>query len=74
MRSTCPTCGKHEAQPSRRRVGGKIVEGCVDGFHSDAMLHSDTPDGAWHWRPEAIRFRAESVDHARISRPVEVTP
>ncbi len=56
--STCPTCGRREAHPFRRVLGGEVIEGCIDGFHSDAMLHLDSPEAAWHWRPVAIQFRA----------------
>lgn len=63
----CPTCGGPEAHPNRQFRGREVVGGCIDGFHSDAMLHLDGQASAWHWRPEAIKHRAESVGHATIA-------
>ncbi len=57
--SVCTACGRHASQPFRRIVDGEVVEGCIDDFHTDAMLHLDLPDSSWHWRPEAINHRSD---------------
>lgn len=66
----CPVCGGAEAQPKRVvDEAGMVVEGCVDAYHSDAMLHLDGPEAAWHWRPEAIRHRAARMTEVKVRWP-----
>jgi hypothetical protein len=48
----CPLCGRTESDPYRRTIGGVIIEGCIDAFHTGALpIGSDTY--AWHTRPWA---------------------
>lgn len=49
--ATCTVCGRSADQPYRRRVSGRVTEGCVASYHDK---HAD----AWHDRPEARRVRA----------------
>ncbi len=44
----CPTCTHTAESPYRRYVDGKIVEGCVDVFHTGAIPKSDQDSIKWH--------------------------
>lgn len=50
----CRTCGCPKGAPYRRYVGGEVTEGCI------ALDHDGHAD-AWHMRPAAVRFRADSA-------------
>ena len=66
--ATCSTCGRPVEFPYRVRVGGEVVEGCIDEAHDD---HADD----WHRRAEAVRIRGRGAvwNEARreAMRPVE---
>jgi hypothetical protein len=53
----CPTCGRHPWAPFRSYLDNKIVDGCVDSFHSGHLV-SPSQSSAWHLRREAAQIRA----------------
>lgn len=56
---TCNICCHLANDPFRSHdEQGKIVMGCVDASHTP-YLKTDTTDWQWHWRPEAMRIRAD---------------
>lgn len=65
----CPTCFRPAHSPARRRVNGRIVEGCVDAFHHDGGLVGN--DLAWHSRPYAQQLRARTL--ASMPEPESVS-
>ncbi len=50
----CPTCGHGASAPYRRVSEGKIVEGCIDAFHAEALYGESL---RWHTRPAAQKLR-----------------
>ncbi len=55
----CPICTREAAAPARRRdANGRIVEGCVDAFHTGALYGESR---AWHDRPGAVKLRAAEL-------------
>lgn len=54
----CPICGRAAASPARRLVNGAIVEGCIDAHHTGHLAGADL---AWHTRPCAKQWRAETA-------------
>jgi hypothetical protein len=59
----CPTCTRSAASPYRRQVDGKVSEGCIDAFHTPAFEGIATTSAAWHFRPEAVALRAQTLAH-----------
>lgn len=58
--TTCPTCTRIAAAPFRATdASGKIVNGCVDHFHTGHLV-TPSASATWHSRPEAKRIRAKS--------------
>lgn len=55
----CPSCGRAADAPYRCVVDGAIVEGCIDAFHHGHLPAAN--DTAWHNRPIARKWRAETL-------------
>lgn len=56
--SVCPTCCRAAGAPFRRfDASGRVSEGCVDGFHTGALVPL-SGSAAWHNRPAAKAIRA----------------
>jgi hypothetical protein len=61
---TCNTCGKPATSPYRVYCNrGKVVQGCVDQFHTEALRGIIGESSFWHFRPEAKRIRVASKKH-----------
>lgn len=58
----CTTCARSAGDPYRRRVGGKIVEGCIDDAHTGHLYGESL---RWHMRPEAKSYRASAKSRLR---------
>lgn len=57
---TCPICVRIASAPYRRRnAAGRIVEGCVDAFHTGRLVTQ--ADSAWHDRPDAREMRVTTL-------------
>ncbi len=55
--STCPTCCKPSDRPYRSHNSeGKIVQGCVDEFHTDRLI-GISASSSWHNSKEAKEIR-----------------
>lgn len=52
----CPTCMRKAHSPFRVWNGGKVVNGCVDEFHT-GHLTSPSESSFWHNRPAAKKIR-----------------
>jgi len=53
----CPTCCREAHSPHRRHdTSGKIVEGCVDAFHTGHLVPL-SGSAMWHNRPAAKQIR-----------------
>lgn len=57
LSTTCPICGKAPSAPVRVFDGGKVVQGCVDHFHTGHLV-TPSESSFWHNRPEAKKIRA----------------
>jgi len=57
--SSCSTCGRSPGSPYRRVVAGKIVEGCVDEFHT-GHLHGASLE--WHTSRDARAIRRRTAE------------
>ncbi len=56
--SVCNTCGKTAGAPYRvYDVRGKVVQGCVDDFHTGHLV-TPSESSFWHNRPAAKKIRA----------------
>lgn len=55
--TTCPTCFSPPANPYRVYRDGKVLNGCVDHFHT-GHIPSLTESLRWHNRPAAKAIRA----------------
>lgn len=62
---SCPTCCQPRTKPYRRRVNGKIVEGCIDACHTDTLLGVFGASRDWHFRPEAAEMRRKTLIHLK---------
>jgi len=57
---TCSTCGRPVGAPYRRYgPSGRVLEGCVDAFHSGNLLR-DSKSAKFHARQEARAIRGET--------------
>ena len=59
---SCPLCGHASGAPYRRVHNGRIIEGCVDAHHSDALYGESL---AWHMRPVACELRKQALEHLK---------
>lgn len=56
--ANCPTCTRIASAPYRRHdERGKVTEGCIDAFHTDALSGIIGESTAWHFRAEAVAIR-----------------
>ncbi len=56
----CPTCVRTAGDAHcRKDARGKVIEGCIDAFHSGH--HSDPERARWFMRPEAQALRAATL-------------
>lgn len=56
---TCNTCCRAADAPYRSYdQAGKIVQGCVDVFHTASLSGIICQSTQWHGRPEAKKIRA----------------
>src|SRR6185436_6395272 len=59
LTAQCPTCCRAPESPLRRYdKRGKVVEGCVDGFHSGKLV-SPSESAHWHNRKESKAIRKQ---------------
>ena len=59
LASTCNTCTRQAGSPYRVfGASGKVVQGCVDACHTEALRGILSESAFWHFRPEAKRVRA----------------
>ena len=60
MKATCNTCCRPADHPFRQYDGyGKVINGCVDAFHSGAIV-TPSESAWWHGRKEAQKIRRDS--------------
>lgn len=57
LATTCPSCLQPPHSPTRARVDGVVVHGCVDHFHS-GHLQDISASLRWHNRADAKKIRA----------------
>jgi len=67
--SSCSTCGRSAGAPYRRMVAGKIVEGCVDEFHT-GHLHGSSLE--WHTSRDGRTIRRRTAEDlsAQVGHPM----
>lgn len=56
--TSCPTCGSAPSKPFRTYNAGRIVQGCIDHFHTGHLV-APSASNTWHFRPEAKALRAK---------------
>jgi hypothetical protein len=55
----CPTCVRPKGQPFRKYDDhGKVVNGCVDEYHTGEIFPIPSESARWHYRKEAEKIRA----------------
>ncbi len=52
----CPTCGRSADNPYRRYHRDKLIQGCVDAYHTDA-LPKPSISNSWHESHSACLIR-----------------
>jgi len=68
----CPTCGRSAGSPYRRAdARGRIVQGCVDKFHT-GHLTTPSESARWHGSREARSIRKNPSGLIRMGKLVEI--
>lgn len=63
---TCNTCCGASHTPFRSySPDGKIVHGCIDDFHTEALKGIISASASWHFRPVAKQMRVVAKKRLR---------